>query len=128
MPKAIFPYKSAILDLSWRAKKPLFPPTKSALDNEQIYVEKFHELQNSNIPHGNPDKCVVNFFTCKMLKHASRNCFGHRSNYQTSMFVILTLMKIRSSLRIESSAIINLRGVSTKLNKYIMFLLIPVSS
>ena len=34
-------------------------------------------------------------------------------------------MKIRTdedpSLRIESSAIINLRGVSTKLNKYIVF-------
>ena len=35
--------------------------------------------------------------------------------------ILSVIMKIRSSLRIESSAIINLGGVSTKLNKYIVF-------
>ena len=35
-----------------------------------------------------------------------------------SLFIVSTLCP---SLRIESSAIINLRGVSTKLNKYIVF-------
>ena len=35
--------------------------------------------------------------------------------------VLLVLMKICMSLWIESSAIINLRGVSKKLNKYIVF-------
>ena len=43
----------------------------------------------------------------------------------SSVLIILALLSIIStdedpSLRIESSAIINLRGVSTKLNKYIM--------
>ena len=40
-------------------------------------------------------------------------------------FIIAELKELNEdpSLRIESSAIINLRGVSTKLNKYILYLI-----
>ena len=47
----------------------------------------------------------------------------HNEGNFTSFFTLPTIISTDEdpSLRIESSAIINLRGVSTKLNKYIVF-------
>ena len=41
----------------------LHSPTISAPDNQQIFVEKFSELQNSNVPNGkdeNPENVLLN--------------------------------------------------------------------